>query len=309
MTLGRSVCGRWLSKRTSDGYSGHEGESREGDTGSHGGGGEGAAGGLPERNILCPSLPGTPKPHAEERWVPCDAPPNPRFSKEDAAKLFAGIKQVRELSLSLLSVLLPAGAPAGLHLPGVVALGCAGQRSGRTGAPNRCYARASEGDQGNRVLLPLRLVQCKRTCGAVLAELPRLTLSVALYRPLAGCQATAHRPARLRLRHRPSLPPAQAGAGSQVDPGRVLRRSPRVLIPLRLPSAAVGGGIPWCWMNCGTRSPAPPGLPWLAAWWRRPWPCAGPVTGRRGARRPGHDRSSKRPWRPWTRRRSASVSR
>ena len=149
----------------------------------------------------------------------------------------------------------------------------------------------------------------RKDWGAVLAELPRLTLTVALYRHLAGCQATARRPAGLRLRHRHSLPPAQAGAGSQVDPGRVLRRSPRVLIPHRLPSAAVGGGRPWCWMNSGPRSAGPPGLPWLASWWRRPWPCAGPVTGRRGARRPGHDRGSKRPWRPWTRRRSASVSR
>lgn len=123
------------------------------------------------------------------------------------------------------------------------------------------------------------------------------------------CQATNGASPRGRP-PRPPLPPFRAGGrGIPGDPGRVLRRRARVPGPRPWLPASVGRGRPWCWTSCGPRCPAPPGLPWPAAWWRRPWPCAGPVAGRRGARRPGRGGGSRRPWRPWIRRRSASASR
>lgn len=61
------------------------------DIGSQDWGGEWVADGLPERNILCPSPAGTPKPHAGERRVPCGTQPKTSFSRNDTAKFFAGL--------------------------------------------------------------------------------------------------------------------------------------------------------------------------------------------------------------------------
>lgn len=141
-----------------------------------------------------------------------------------------------------------------------------------------------------------------------------LTLTVARLRPWPAARQQRASPlpgfsaGRLPRGALPA-PSAQAGAGSRADPGRVLRRHARVLIPHLSLLASVGRERSWCWTNCGLRCLAPPGLPWPAASWQRPWPCAGQVAGRRGARRPGRGRGSGRPWRAWIRRRSASASR
>lgn len=88
MTLGRPVCGRWLSKRSSDECFGHKEEPRARDTGFPPalGKGEGAAGGSTEIKFLCPLGGLAPwKPRAGERWAPFGARP-PRKTLQERCR-------------------------------------------------------------------------------------------------------------------------------------------------------------------------------------------------------------------------------
>lgn len=180
---------------------------------------------------------------------------------------------------------------------GVGALGCDGWRAGRAEAANRCCARSFKGSHGSTCV-------SRPSCSAWPAQevlgsggSPAAELDFDGCTPLAVERLPEYRalPAGLQRRSAPPAPPTRAGAGSWVDPGRVLRRTARVQVLHLALFAVVRCGRPWSWTNCGPRSLAPPGLPWSAAWWWRPWLCAGPVAGRRAERSPGHTRSSTRP--------------